>query len=145
MIGTKGIAGLSVVALLATVFIGSATFGRTQLSAARSEELADGAANATASSTDRIEKSDSEWRKLLTREQLQVTRRGGTERPYSGAYWNTKSAGSFLCVNCGQPLFDSKAKFESGTGWPSFWEPTSEKNVTRHETKTHTGFEPKDL
>jgi peptide-methionine (R)-S-oxide reductase len=78
----------------------------------------------------RVEKSDAEWRKLLTAEQFQVTRRKATERPFSGAYWNTKSDGIFQCICCGQPLFDSKAKFESGTGWPSFWQPVDENAIS---------------
>ena len=135
MIWTKWITVLSAVTSLATVFLASAIFGCSAPSVERSEELSDGVAPAAMSEAPpngRIEKSDAEWQKLLTDEQFQVTRRQGTERPYSGAYWNTKSAGSFQCVCCGQPLFDSKTKFESGTGWPSFWKPTDEKNITRH-------------
>ena len=79
--------------------------------------------------TGRVELSDGEWRTLLTPEQFHVTRRRGTERAFSGAYWNTKSAGTFHCVCCGQPLFDSKAKYDSGTGWPSFWEPAAENHI----------------
>jgi peptide-methionine (R)-S-oxide reductase len=71
----------------------------------------------------RIHRSDADWRKLLTREQFRVTRRKGTERPFKGAYWKTKEDGIYQCVCCGEPLFDSRVKFNSGTGWPSFWEP----------------------
>jgi peptide-methionine (R)-S-oxide reductase len=78
----------------------------------------------------RIEKSDNEWRAVLTDEQFQVTRRKGTERAFTGAYWNTKDDGIFQCVCCGQPLFDAKTKFDSGTGWPSFWQPIEENNVS---------------
>jgi methionine-R-sulfoxide reductase len=78
----------------------------------------------------RIEKSADEWKKLLTPEQFRVTRRKGTERAFSGAYWNTKAEGSFECVCCGQPLFASRAKFDSGTGWPSFWEPVDENCIS---------------
>ena len=80
----------------------------------------------------KVEKSDAEWRSLLTEEQYQVTRRKGTERAFSGAYWNTKDDGTYQCVCCGQPLFDARAKFDSGTGWPSFWEPVAEDNVSLH-------------
>src|SRR5271156_1953802 len=64
----------------------------------------------------RVEKTDEQWRDILTAEQFSVTRRKGTERPYSGTYWNTKKAGTYQCVCCGQALFDSRAKFDSGTG-----------------------------
>ena len=74
----------------------------------------------------RVEKSDAEWRALLTEEQFRVTRRKGTERAFTGAYWNTKDDGVFRCVCCGQPLFDARTKFDSGTGWPSFWQPVAE-------------------
>jgi peptide-methionine (R)-S-oxide reductase len=78
----------------------------------------------------RIQKSDDEWQKLLTPEQFQITRRKGTERAFTGTYWDTKSTGVFHCVCCGQPLFDSRSKFDSGTGWPSFWEPVAENLVS---------------
>ena len=70
-----------------------------------------------------IEKSDAEWRRLLTAPQYNVLRQRGTERPYSSALNQEKRAGTFACAACDLPLFSSKAKFESGTGWPSFYEP----------------------
>ncbi len=82
--------------------------------------------------TERVEKADQEWREQLTPEQFQVTRRKGTERAFTGAYWNMKEDGMYQCVCCGQPLFDAKTKFDSGTGWPSFWEPAAENNVSLH-------------
>jgi peptide-methionine (R)-S-oxide reductase len=82
--------------------------------------------------TNKIEKSDAEWRQQLTPEQFEVTRRKGTERAFSGAYWKTKDEGIYTCVCCGQPLFDSRTKFDSGTGWPSFWQPVEENNVSLH-------------
>jgi peptide-methionine (R)-S-oxide reductase len=81
----------------------------------------------------KIEKTDQEWREQLTPEQYRVTRRKGTERAFSGAYWNTKTPGIYECVCCGQPLFASDAKFDSGTGWPSFWQPIDKDNVSLHE------------
>jgi peptide-methionine (R)-S-oxide reductase len=78
----------------------------------------------------KVVKSDDEWRGLLTEEQFNVTRRKGTERAFTGAYWNAKQDGIYQCVCCGQPLFDAKTKFESGTGWPSFWQPSAENNVS---------------
>lgn len=78
----------------------------------------------------KIEKTDQEWRQQLTQEQYHVTRRKGTERAFSGGYWNTKDKGVYQCVCCGQPLFDADTKYESGTGWPSFWQPVAEDNVS---------------
>ena len=78
---------------------------------------------------EKVVKSDEEWRELLTEEQYQVTRRKGTEPAFSGEYDSLKEVGTFQCVCCGNELFSSEAKFDSGTGWPSFWEPLSEGNV----------------
>jgi peptide-methionine (R)-S-oxide reductase len=72
---------------------------------------------------DRVEKSEAEWRRTLTPEQFQVCRKKGTERPWTGEHNERKDGGTYACVCCGQPLFSSAAKFDSGTGWPSFFEP----------------------
>ncbi|MFP4146529.1 MAG: peptide-methionine (R)-S-oxide reductase MsrB [Halorhodospira sp.] len=71
----------------------------------------------------RIEKSEAEWQELLTPDQFEVTRRGSTETPFSGAYYHCSRPGIYRCVCCGAALFSSRTKFESGTGWPSFWAP----------------------
>jgi peptide-methionine (R)-S-oxide reductase len=71
----------------------------------------------------KLEKTDAEWRAELTPEQYRIARRKGTERAFSGAYWNTKTPGVYACVCCGEELFASDTKFDSGTGWPSFWAP----------------------
>ena len=84
----------------------------------------------------RVEKSDAEWKALLTPEQYKVTRRKGTEFACSGAYWNTKGEGEYRCVCCDQPLFDSATKFDSGTGWPSFFEPADSDAVETEEDRT---------
>lgn len=78
----------------------------------------------------RLEKTDAEWKAQLTPEQYQVARRQGTERAFTGEYWNTKDKGVYHCVCCGQALFESATKFDSGTGWPSFWQPVDEENVS---------------
>lgn len=78
---------------------------------------------------DKIRKSDGEWRRSLTPEQYKVTRRGGTERAFKGEYWDHKGRGTYRCVCCGLPLFESSTKFDSGTGWPSFHSPAAPENV----------------
>lgn len=78
---------------------------------------------------DKINKSDDDWRNELTSEQYYVCRKKGTEQPFTGEYNNCKDTGIYHCVCCGNPLFDSNSKFDSGTGWPSFWTPISETAV----------------
>lgn len=78
----------------------------------------------------KVEKSDQEWKEQLSPEQYQVTRKKGTERAFTGKYHDNKQEGIYKCVCCGQPLFTSETKFNSGTGWPSFWEPVDEENVS---------------
>ena len=86
--------------------------------------------------TERVEKSDAEWRAQLTPEQYKVTREHGTERAGTSPLNNEKREGVFACVCCGAPLFASDAKFDSGTGWPSFYEPMNDDAVTEHEDRS---------
>ncbi|MGB5199053.1 MAG: peptide-methionine (R)-S-oxide reductase MsrB [Sedimenticolaceae bacterium] len=83
--------------------------------------------------TDKIEKTEAQWREALTAEQFHVCREKGTDRAFSGAYWDAKTPGTYRCAACGEPLFSSQNKFDSGTGWPSFWQPMDGEAV---ETET---------
>lgn len=87
----------------------------------------------------KIEKSDTEWRQQLTPEQYEVARKKGTERPFTGEYLDNHDKGTYLCVCCGNPLFNAESKFESGSGWPSFWEPLSAESI-KTETDNKYGM-----
>lgn len=86
---------------------------------------------------DRLQRSPDEWREQLTPEQFQVARQGGTERAFTGAYWNHKEDGTYHCICCDAPLFSSSTKFESGTGWPSFWDGVNSGAIRTKEDRTH--------
>src|SRR5712692_6668262 len=81
----------------------------------------------------KITKSEEEWKRQLTPEQFRVTRKKGTERAFTGEYDHSKQPGTFVCVCCGNELFSSETKFESGTGWPSFWAPLSTESIDTEE------------
>ena len=82
---------------------------------------------------EKVVKTDAQWREALDAEQYRVTRRKGTERAFTGRYWDHHEDGTYACVCCGTPLFSSETKFESGTGWPSFWAPVARENVHEEE------------
>src|SRR5689334_6526806 len=87
--------------------------------------------------TDKVEKTDAEWQKQLTPEQYRVTREHGTEPPFTGKYAHSKEAGTYVCVCCGQPLFESDTKYDSGSGWPSYYKPIAKENVTEITDSSH--------
>ena len=87
--------------------------------------------------SEKIEKTDAEWRAGLTPEQYHVLRQKGTERAFTGAYWDTTTPGTYRCAGCGQELFTSDVKFEAGCGWPSFYQPIEGSRVEEHRDTSH--------
>jgi peptide-methionine (R)-S-oxide reductase len=94
-------------------------------------------AETQSSTKQKVQKTEAEWRELLTPEQFHVMREKGTERAFTGALVNNHDDGMYHCGACNAPLFKSDTKFESGSGWPSFWEPASKDAVETHEDTTH--------
>lgn len=85
----------------------------------------------------KVSKSEDEWKNELTPEQFDICRQGGTERPFSGKYWDSKEDGVYRCACCGNELFSSDTKFDSGTGWPSFWAPMESERIRTEEDVSH--------
>ncbi|MDI3487227.1 MAG: peptide-methionine (R)-S-oxide reductase [Methanolobus sp.] len=94
-------------------------------------------ADKTADVSDTIEKSDEQWKEILTKDQFIVLRQKGTEAAFTGKYYANKEKGTYLCAACGQELFSSDAKYDSGTGWPSYFKPISEDKVSLKEDNSH--------
>jgi peptide-methionine (R)-S-oxide reductase len=86
---------------------------------------------------DKVQKTEQEWRQELTEQQYKVTRCSATEAPFTGEYWNNHDDGMYRCICCGEPLFDSETKFDSGTGWPSFYQPVNKGSVELDVDRTH--------
>ncbi|MDY7094940.1 MAG: peptide-methionine (R)-S-oxide reductase MsrB [Acidobacteriota bacterium] len=101
---------------------------RTDVETRRSATLADKGSS---------QKTDEQWRRELTPEQYRIARQKGTERAFTGEYWNTKEPGVYACVCCGQELFTSEAKYDSGSGWPSFYQPVAEDHVATETDQSH--------
>lgn len=88
------------------------------------------------SESEKIVKTDAEWQAELTAEQFRIARKAGTERAFTGEYWNTKAPGTYICICCGQPLFESQTKYDSGSGWPSFFAPIRADAVVTHADRS---------
>ncbi|MCG6955789.1 MAG: peptide-methionine (R)-S-oxide reductase MsrB [Gemmatimonadetes bacterium] len=86
---------------------------------------------------ERVKKSEEEWREILSEEEYEILREKGTERAFTGRYWNEKSPGLYRCRGCGAPLFSSDTKYDSGSGWPSFYQPTEEGVVVTETDRSH--------
>ena len=129
--------------VVAMLLHGLLTDGRAEMNPKNSKEKTDkiavfNAEKGSLEEVEKVQKTDEEWFCLLSPEQFRVTRQQGTERAFTGAYHDMKSKGIFKCVACGSDLFTSDAKFDSGTGWPSFFQPISEKNIAFEED--HSAF-----
>ncbi len=86
---------------------------------------------------EKLKKTEEEWRQQMSPQQYHITREAGTEPAFSGKYWNTKTPGTYVCACCGEPLFDSDTKFDSGTGWPSFYRPLAAEKVSEHADRSY--------
>lgn len=86
----------------------------------------------------KVVKTDAEWHEELSATEFQITREAGTEPAFAGEYWDTKTEGIYRCRCCGEPLFNSRTKYDSGTGWPSFYEPMEDDAVTEREDRSHS-------
>jgi peptide-methionine (R)-S-oxide reductase len=100
-------------------------------------EKTDSSATKERISMEKVVKSDAEWRKQLSPEEYEVTRKKGTERPFTGRYWNTTKKGIYFCIGCGAELFSSDTKFDAGCGWPSFWDTLEKKHVRVQVDSAH--------
>jgi peptide-methionine (R)-S-oxide reductase len=121
---------------VALLFAGSWACVRSGNEARAAADDSTGSEKASMNDANKVIKSDAEWKKLLTPEQYKVLREKGTERAFSGKYWNNHEKGVYVCAACRLPLFSSETKFESGTGWPSFWQPIGKTAVAEHQDRS---------
>lgn len=119
---------------LSVVFLGASYIGSVEAKNKKDSQVT--VKSGKEADVDKIKKSDSEWKKQLTPEQFEVTRKKGTERAFTGKYWNNHEDGVYRCACCGNKLFDSNTKFDSGSGWPSFYEPVDKEHVGEHEDRS---------
>ena len=98
--------------------------------------LNDGGPTVSTAKIEKVTKTDAEWRAQLTENQYYVTRKKGTERAFTGEYWDNKELGEYRCIGCDLPLYSSETKFDSGTGWPSFWQPIDPDHIETHEDRS---------
>ena len=120
------------ICIVASAFFGCNTRNvnaQSRTNSVETREMKDSTANANKPAAGKVVKTDEEWKKILTPEQYRILRKRGTEYAFTGEYWNNHKAGTYVCAACGQPLFGSQTKFESGTGWPSFWAPIDRADV----------------
>lgn len=128
------------IGLLVLAGCGGSASSRPTASPTTATATKSGAESAAPAESDSIAlRSDDEWKATLTPEQYRVLRRKGTERAFTGALWNNKQDGTYVCAGCGETLFHSKHKFDSGTGWPSFWQPAVDKSVATEDDYSYFG------
>ncbi len=130
----QNIIGGALLALVSTVIVGAGS--PKDFIKVNQKLFAENSNQREKAMTDKVEKSEEQWRKELSPEQYHVLREAGTERAFTGAYWDNHDKGTYHCAACGLPLFSSATKFDSGTGWPSFYAPVSKANVSEESDRT---------
>ena len=134
------LAGAAVLALLAAVMVMAGENKKSsseQPQGSQPKQTTQSGEDGSKNVSDKVTKSEKEWRQILTPEQYRITRECGTEPPFTGIYYDFHGKGTYRCVACGNELFSSDTKYDSGSGWPSFWAPMSEKGITKIVDKSH--------